>query len=146
MYNSCESKQNDLKKTFSSCKDSEARYMKIIELGKTPTNIDPKFKTEENLVKGCQSRMYLHSSLSDHGTILFAAESDALISQGLAALLLMVYNDESPEAILKCPPSFLDELKIPGSLTPNRANGLYSLHLKMKQDALKLMIENQKAL
>ena len=71
----------------------------------------------------------------------FEAEADALISAGLAALLTQVYSGETPETILKCPPTYLDEIGISASLTPNRANGLYSIHLRMKQEALKLLMK-----
>ena len=75
--------------------------------------------------------------------IIFEAESDALISAGLAALLTQVYSGETPEVILKCPPSYIEELGINSSLTPNRASGLYSMHLQMKQEALKLLVERE---
>jgi len=83
--------------------------------------------------------MYLSAKL-ENGQIIFEADSDALISRGLAVILLLVYSGETAEAILKCPPTFLDELGIAGSLTPGRANGLFSLHLKMKQEALRLLL------
>ena len=83
--------------------------------------------------------MHLLTS-KEEGKLYFQAESDALISKGLAALLIAVYSGESPEAILKCPPSYLEEIGITASLTPNRANGLYSIHLRMKQEALKALI------
>lgn len=85
--------------------------------------------------------MYLHSFLRD-GKVFFEGESDALISSGLAAILIRTYNGESPETILKCPPDFLEDLGISASLTPNRANGLYSIHLRMKQDALKWLMRS----
>ncbi len=88
--------------------------------------------------------MYLHSFLLED-KIFFEPESDALISSGLAALLTQVYSGETPEVVLKCPPTYLDELGISASLTPNRANGLYSIHLRMKQDALKMLVERAKA-
>ena len=102
--------------------------------------MQPQLKTADNLVKGCQSIMYLHSRM-EGDVVMFEAESDALISAGLAMLLLKVYNGEPPEVILKCPPNYLEELGISASLTPNRANGLYSIHLRMKQDALRLMMK-----
>ena len=74
----------------------------------------------------------------------FEAEADALISAGLAALLIRAYNGETPEVVLKCPPSFIEELGINASLTPSRSNGLYSLHLQMKQEALRLLMEKEK--
>lgn len=145
MYKSCLEKQNQVKDIFLSCSSEEAKYEKIIELGRKQKPLPSIHKTPENLVKGCQSQMYLHSAWSKDGKkILFETESDALISAGLASLLTRVYSDEEPEAILKCPPNYLEELGISASLTPNRANGLYSLHLRMKQEALKLLVEKEK--
>jgi cysteine desulfuration protein SufE len=141
MFESCERKQQALRDLFSACLDADARYQKIIELGKEQPKLDPSYKIPENIVNGCQSVVYLHSELKD-GSVIFEAESDALISAGLAALLVRVYSGESPEVILKCPPKFLEDLGITASLTPNRANGLYSVHLRMKQDALKLLLKN----
>lgn len=143
MFESCLEKQQCIKEIFLACPSEEAKYEKIIEMGRQQTALDVTVKIPENLVKGCQSQMYLHSYWSPANTIMFEAESDALISAGLAALLTQVYSDETPEAILKCPPTYLDELGISASLTPNRANGLYSLHLRMKQDALKMLVERE---
>ena len=143
MYESCIQKQNKVKNFFNACQSEEERYQKIMELGRSQVQLKPEHKTHENLVKGCQSRMYLYSYIQE-GKIIFEAESDALISAGLAALLVQVYSGEIPEVVLKCPPTYLDELGIFTKLTPTRANGLYSMHLHMKQDALKLMMEQQK--
>ena len=140
MYTTCEAKQAEIKKLFEPLSTEEEKYSKIIELGRTLPPLAETFKIEENRVKGCQSQMYLHSDYKE-GQVLFQASSDALISSGLAYLLLFVYSGQTPEAILKCPPTYLEELGITASLTPNRANGLYSLHLKMKQDALKHLLK-----
>lgn len=140
MYESCLAKQESIKLLFASCSNEEEKYCKIIEMGRSLPPLTAQFKSPERLVKGCQSLMYLYSYLQN-GRVLFEAESDALISAGLAALLLQVYNGESPETILKCPPTYLEELGIQTRLTPSRANGLYSMHLRMKQDALRLLIK-----
>lgn len=139
MYESCLEKQKFVKSLFDNCVDDEAKYERIIELGKELPKLDPVYKTEENLVKGCQSRMYLHTRF-ENNLLFFDAESDALISSGLAALLIRAYSGESPETVLKCPPKFLDELGISSTLTPSRANGLYSLHLKMQHAAFQFLI------
>ncbi len=144
MFESCLDKQRLIKELFSTCSSEEARYQKIIELGRQQSSLSELEKIPANLVKGCQSQMYLCSQY-ESGHVLFRAEADALISAGLAALLVQVYSGESPETILKCPPSYLDELGISASLTPSRANGLYSLHLRMKQDALKWLMEGHKS-
>jgi cysteine desulfuration protein SufE len=124
------------------CPTQEAKYEKIIELGRQQIPLPATYKTPDNLVKGCQSQMYLHSYWEDD-KIIFETDSDALISAGLAVLLTQVYSGETPEVILKCPPTYLDELGISASLTPNRASGLYSVHLRMKQEALKLLLERE---
>lgn len=139
MYASCLSKQNQIKDIFNKCPSQESKYQKIIELGKQQPRLDLQHKIPENIVKGCQSTVYIHTD-SHENFLFFAAESDALISGGLAALLVHVYSGEHPETILKCPPSYLEELGIIGSLTPNRANGLLSIHLRMKQEALKALM------
>jgi cysteine desulfuration protein SufE len=143
MFKTCEEKQQIVKDIFNACGNEEQKYQKIIELGRQQTSLQSSEKTPENIVKGCQSIMYLTSRLVD-GKVFFEAESDALISSGLAAILIKVYSGETPESILKCPPAYLDDLGISASLTPNRANGLYSIHLRMKQDALKLYMQSQR--
>lgn len=139
MFESCQNKQEKIKELFFQLSTPEEKYSLIIEFGKKQTHLDPSFKTEANLVKGCQSRMYLRSYLKD-GLVFFETESDALISAGLAVLLTEVYNGEKPEVILKCPPTFLEEVGITKSLSPSRSNGLASLHLKMKQEALRYLL------
>lgn len=139
MFDSCLKKQEAVRLLFADCPNDEAKYERIIALGRKLPKLNPAFKIPPNLVKGCQSQMYLHTA-EGNGHVIFEAESDALISAGLAALLIMVYSDETAETILKCPPAFLEDIGISSSLTPSRANGLYSMHLRMKQEALKLLV------
>ncbi len=138
MYDSCLQKQAAVKELFKACASEELKYQKIISLGRHQSKLASKDKIPDNIVKGCQSTMYMRSWY-DNGKVYFEAESDALISAGLGAILIAVYSGETPETILKCSPSYLDELGISASLTPSRANGLYSIHLRMKQDALKYL-------
>lgn len=140
MYDSCINKQNQIRSIFNAFPSEDLKYQKIIELGRELSPLPAEDKIPENIVKGCQSIMYLRSRLVN-GAVLFNADSDALISAGLAAILIKVYSGETPETILKCPPDYLEDLGISASLTPNRANGLYSIHLRMKQDALKLYMQ-----
>jgi cysteine desulfuration protein SufE len=140
MFENCLAKQKLVKELFDGCNTPDSRYQKIIEVGKMLPPLDPKYKISDNIVKGCQSIVHLHSELVGD-VVHFEVSSDAMISLGLAALLVRVYDGETPETILKCPPTYLEELGIAGSLTPNRANGLYSMHLRMKQDALKLLMQ-----
>lgn len=137
---SIEEKQQKIVEMFAGCANKEERYNKIIELGQQCKRLAPEDRIPENLVQGCQSLMYLKTEF-DGKLMYFSAASDALISAGLAALLIMVYSGEPPEVVLKCPPTYLEEIGITSALSPNRANGLYSLHLRMKQEALKRLMK-----
>lgn len=141
-YQTCLAKQEQIKHLFASCTTEEAKYEKIIAMGRQQSALPAEEKITQNIVKGCQSTVYLSTQMRD-GKVFFVAESDALISAGLAAILIQVYSGETPEAILKCPPKYLEELGISTSLTPNRANGLYSIHLRMKQEALQALLKQQ---
>ncbi len=138
MSTTCIEKQKEIGQIFKSCSTEDEKYIKIIEMGKKLPKLEELYKSPENIVKGCQSIMYLRSFMKE-GRMYFEADSSALISAGLASLLIYVYNGETPETVLTCPPTFLDDLGINASLTPSRASGLYSVHLRMKQDALKLL-------
>ena len=127
-----------IKKIFSPL-DAEGKYRALIDLGRKLAPYPEALKTPDRIVKGCQSTLYLTAHL-DQGKLLFSASCDALISAGLAALLILAYSGQTPETILKCPPTFLTELGIADSLSPNRSNGLYQIHLRMKQEALKALL------
>ncbi len=142
IFYSCLKKQQLLKQQFVGCVSQESKYEKIIELGRNLPKMDASEKIPENIVKGCQSIVYLSSHLQD-GKLKFYASSEALISSGLAMLLIEVYNGEAPETVLQCPPLFLEELGIHASLTPGRANGLSNIYLRMKQEALKYLVTSQ---
>lgn len=132
-------KQQLFRKKFSQCKNPEEIYQKLIDLGKGLKRLPLEKRTEENRVNGCQSLMYLSVSV-EGDRLYFEADSEALISSGLAACLIEIYNGESAETILKSPPVVIEELKLLQILTPGRANGFQSLYLKMKQEALKLLL------
>ena len=136
-HQACLAKQTAIKELFQNL-PADLRYEKIIALGKSLPPLDLVYKTPENLVYGCQSQMYLYASHED-GKLFFKSDSDALISKGMACLLIKIYNGESPETVLTCPPLVLEETGILKSLSPTRANGLQSLYLKMKQYALKFL-------
>jgi len=135
-FESCLAKQSFLKQLFRSLTTPEQKYQKIIEFGQSLPPYPEEAKLPQNLVPGCQSLMYLSSFPTEEGKIMFKADSEALISRGLAALLIHIYNQEHPEVILTCPPSVLEEIGIYASLSPNRSNGLSSLFLTMKKHAL----------
>lgn len=135
-----DTKQQQIKEIFASLTTPEAKYEKIIQLGRNLPDLDSSLKIEKNLVQGCQSQMYLITKLQEN-KISFTAFSDALISSGLAYLLTTAYNKQPPEIILKEPPLFLEELGLFSLLSPIRSNGLKSLYLKMKQDTLALTLD-----
>ena len=128
-----------LKNQFSSLGSREALYQKIMERSKRLPPFKEEWKQEANRVTGSQRVMYLYS-ISENGHVYFYYSSDALISSGLAAILIDIYSGEPPDSILLTPPAFLEELGIPSVLTPGRANGLASLYLKMKQEAVKYLL------
>lgn len=132
-------KIEEFKLQFSNLNSKEAFYQKIIELGKKLPPFDPAWRVEGNLVSGCQSLMYLHTKRID-SNLYFYAESNALISAGLAYLLIEVYSGEPPDTLLLSPPKFLEDIGIPTALSPGRANGLASLYFKMKQEAVRQLL------
>lgn len=124
-------KQQAIKEIFSRFSSPDEKYEKIIEMGRSLPPYSPAAKTEENLVSGCQSILYLETTYKD-GLVYFNADSEALISKGLAALLIYVYSGQPPDALFKEPPLFLKELGITQALSPARSNGLFSLYKKMQ--------------
>ena len=130
-------KIDSLKKKFSHCSSKEEIYQTIIFLGEQLPPLDPIHKTPANRVSGCQSAVYIKSEYKN-GKIFLEAASDALISAGLVYLLLTVYSGETPKIILSTQPNFLEELKIPSSLSFKRSNGLAHILLHIKRLALVL--------
>ncbi len=117
------------------------RYNYLIELGKSLPLIDKKFKTDNNLISGCQSRVWLHAVYED-GLIKFSADSDAVITKGIIALLVRVLSNQSPDDILKAPLTFIDSLELKDHLSPNRSNGLTSMLKQIKLYALAFKTKN----
>lgn len=131
-------KQEKLKKKFISLPSFQERYETIIEMGRRLPPLPPAARNEKNLVEGCQSLLYLETEFRDD-RIFFKADSEALISKGLAALLIEVYSGQAPETILKEPPLFLKEIGLHQALSPARSNGLASLFKKMQAEAIKIL-------
>ncbi len=130
--------QKQLIEIFSNFSSPDEKYEKIIELGKALPPLAYGARIEKNLVQGCQSILYLETTYKE-GLIYFNADSEALISKGLAALLIYVYSGTTPEALFKEPPYFLKEIGLHQALSPARSNGLNSLYRKMQQEALKII-------
>lgn len=140
MFERCEKNQEELLKEFSSCKDPKEIYRKIMDMGKEVKPLTQEQMIPANKVNGCQSLMYLESKEKE-GKIYFTAYCDALLSSGLATLLIRIYSGQKPEAILKCEPTCLKELHLAELLSPGRSSGLAALHLKMKQVALSFIVK-----
>jgi cysteine desulfuration protein SufE len=115
--------------------DWEQKYEHLIELGKSLPLIDPKYKTEDRLIKGCQSQVWMHSELKD-GKVIFTADSDAIITKGMVALMVRVLSGHEPQEIVNADLSFIDKIGLKEHLSPTRANGLVSMIRQMKLDAL----------
>ena len=138
---SCLERQEALVKRFSALTDERNRYDLLIQMGRDLALIKQKTLAQpQYLVKGCQSEVYLRASFIDQ-KIFFEFYTEALISAGLVALLFEIYQGEHPDTILTCPPICFEKMGIQASLTPGRANGLSSIYLRMKQDALRLLIK-----
>lgn len=117
--------------------DWEGKYEHLIELGKSLPMIDVKYKTEDKIIKGCQSRVWLHSE-NEHGKIIYSADSDAIITKGMVALMIRVLSHHTPKEIMEANLNFIDKIGLKEHLSPTRANGLVSMIKQMKLDALAL--------
>ena len=115
--------------------DWEMKYEHLIDLGKSLPLIEFKYKTDDRLIKGCQSKVWLHSEFKD-GKVFFTADSDAIITKGIVALMVRVLSDHTPDEIVKAPLDFIDRIGLKEHLSPTRANGLVSMVKQMKLDAL----------
>lgn len=113
------------------------KYQYIIDLGKSLAPMEEQLKTDDRLIKGCQSRVWLHSELKD-GKVVFHADSDAIITKGLVALMVRVLSDHAPDEIVNAQLQFVDAIGLKQHLSPTRSNGLLSMIKQMKLDALAL--------
>lgn len=107
------------------------KYEHLIELGKELTIISEQHKVEENLIKGCQSRVWLHASL-DGDKIVYTADSDAIITKGIVALMVRVFSNQTPKAISEASLEFIDEIGLKEHLSPTRSNGLLAMVKQIK--------------
>jgi cysteine desulfuration protein SufE len=128
-------KEREVVEEFSMFEDWMEKYEYIIELGKDLPIISEDRKVEDNLIKGCQSRVWVSSDFKE-GKIHFTADSDAIITKGIIALLVRVMSDEKPEEIVKANLSFINEIGLQEHLSPTRANGLLGMVKRIKELAL----------
>ena len=127
--------QNDIIDEFAMFDNWEERYQYIIDLGKTLPIIDAQYKTDNNLIKGCQSKVWVHATL-ENNKIVFTADSDAIITKGVVAILIRVFSNQEPKAIIDANIDFIDAIGLKEHLSPTRANGLVSMIKQLKMYAI----------
>jgi cysteine desulfuration protein SufE len=115
--------------------DWEGKYEHLIELGKSLPKIEESFKTEDRIIKGCQSKVWLHSQKKE-GEIVYTADSDAIITKGMVALMIRVLSHQKPKDIISANLDFINKIGLTEHLSPTRANGLVSMIKQMKLDAM----------
>jgi cysteine desulfuration protein SufE len=126
--------ENEIVEEFSIFDQWDDKYQYIIDMGKSLPPLDEKYKTEDRLIKGCQSRVWLYTELKD-GKIIFHADSDAIITKGLVALMVRVLSEHTPKEIVDAQLTFINKIGLAEHLSPTRANGLVAMVKQMKMDA-----------
>lgn len=127
--------QEEIVDEFAMFEDWMQRYEYMIELGKALPLIDEQYKIEENLIKGCQSRVWVHAELEDE-KLVFTADSDAIITKGIVAILIRTFSNHHPSEIIEADTKFIDEIGLKEHLSPTRANGLVSMIKQLKMYAV----------
>ena len=126
-----ENLQQNLIEDFSFFEDWTQRYEYMIELSKGLEKMDEQKKNDKNIIKGCQSKVWLHAELNE-GKIKFLADSEAIITRWIIAILLTIFNNRSPNEIIESDTNFIEKIGLKEHLSPNRANGLYSMIKQIK--------------
>ena len=134
--------QDKIIEDFEFFSDWMEKYEYIIQLGKDLPLIDEQFKQEENLIKGCQSRVWLHADFKD-GLVYFTADSDALITKGLVSMMISVLSKHTPKEIADAEIYFIDRIGLRSHLSPTRSNGLLSMLKQMKMYAVAYQVKTQ---
>lgn len=139
---SIENIQNEIVEEFSMFEDWLERYEYMIELGKSLPLIDSNYKTDDNIIKGCQSKVWLHADF-EQDKVIFTADSDAIITKGIVAILIRVFTNQTPQAILAANTDFIDAIGLKEHLSPTRANGLVSMIKQIKMYAIAYQTQQQ---
>ena len=129
--------ENEIIEEFEMFEQWDDKYQFIIDLGKSLAPMKEEWKSEDRLIKGCQSRVWLYTELKDVG-VIYHADSDAIITKGIVALMVRVLSGQPANEILSAPLGFIDKIGLKEHLSPTRANGLLSMVKQMKLDALAL--------
>lgn len=127
--------QDNVIEEFSVFDDWMDKYALLIDLGNSLPALDEKYKTESNLIEGCQSRVWLHADYTD-GVITFQGESDAVIVKGIVSLLISILSGHTPKEILEADLYFIDKIGLKEHLSPTRSNGLVAMVKQMRMYAL----------
>ena len=117
------------------------KYEHIIDLGKSLPLINADYKTNDKIIKGCQSRVWLHSELNN-GKIVYTADSDAIITKGMVALMIRVLSNRTPDEIIEAKLNFIEKIGLTQHLSPTRSNGLLSMIKQMKMDAIAYKVKS----
>lgn len=133
--------EDEIREDFAMFEDWEGRYNYLIDLGKDLPLIDPAQKTEDNLIKGCQSRVWVNAT-AENGKVFYTADSDAIITKGIISLLIRVLSGQPAEEIVKAELKFIDDIGLKEHLSPTRSNGLVSMIRQMKQKAAQFLSSN----
>ena len=135
--------QDEVIEEFSDFDDWMDKYQLLIDLGNEQEPLDPQYKTEQNLIDGCQSRVWLQADLDNDGKVVFQAESDALIVKGIIALLIKVVSGHTPDEILDSDLYFIEKIGLKEHLSPTRSNGLLAMVKQMRMYALAFKAKQQ---
>lgn len=127
--------QQEIVEEFALFDNWEEKYEYLIDMGKKLSPIDEQYRTEENKIKGCQSQVWMHSSL-ENGNVVFQADSDAMIVKGLVSMLVRVFSNQKPADIVDAPVTFIDDIGMTSHLAQTRSNGLRAMLKQIKLDAL----------
>jgi cysteine desulfuration protein SufE len=130
-----EETEQEIVEEFEMFDDWMQKYEYLIDLGRSLPMISGEYKTDDKIIKGCQSRVWLHSELND-GKIVFTADSDAIITKGMVALMIRVLSGHTPDEIMEAKLGFVEKIGLTQHLSPTRSNGLLSMIKQMKLDAL----------
>ena len=133
--------QQSIIEEFDMFEDWMEKYEYIIDLGKSLPIIDNKFKTEDYLIEGCQSRVWLHAQQKDD-KVIYTADSDAIMTKGIVALLIRTFSDQQAQEIVEADTDFIKQIGLKDQLSPTRANGLVSMIKQMKLYALAFQSKN----
>ena len=133
--------QDEIIEEFGGFDDWMDKYQLLIDLGNEQAPLDEKYKTESNLIDGCQSRVWLQCDYVD-GKLVFSAESDALIVKGIVALLIRVFSGHTPQEIIDAEVYFIDEIGLKDHLSPTRSNGLLAMMKQIKMHAVGDALQN----